>query len=173
MNIQELMLIFDAAYCANLDDPDTRMASDTAGVRAVVLALRDELVATFRQEVTDDVFSETLLNACAVGMLDDILGDVLEKAATHSSPELDEDARKLEAMGQDAGPTIGECFEPAADPSPQCEWTIDGGIDEDAHYETACGDAWCSVLGGTPKQDNYSFCPSCGLPIKFKEPSHD
>lgn len=28
--------------------------------------------------------------------------------ATHGSPELDEDARKLEAMGADPGPTMAE-----------------------------------------------------------------
>ncbi len=52
--------------------------------------------------------------------IDEILAsDGVDKAGTHGSPELDEDARKLEAMGQDAGPTVQdlfpEVFVPAAD----------------------------------------------------------
>ena len=39
-----------------------------------------------------------------------------EKVGTHGTPELDEDARKLEAMGQDPGATF------VTDPAPVCEW---------------------------------------------------
>jgi hypothetical protein len=98
-----------------------------------------------------------------------------EKVGTHGSPELDEDAFKLQAMGKDPGMTIEEFLDehfkpPATDPAPVCKWTLntlpepDGG----SHYETSCGDAWCRWYN-TPKEDNYSYCPSCGKPIKFTE----
>lgn len=38
---------------------------------------------------------------------------------THGSPELDEDAAKLEAMGQDAGPTVQDMFPEAFATAPQ------------------------------------------------------
>jgi|694.fasta_scaffold28940_14 rubredoxin len=73
------------------------------------------------------------------------------------------------AGGNVTNPSEGRVIAPAA--APVCEWTKDTHPDDGSHYDTACGDAWCSILGGTPKQDNYSFCPSCGKPITFKEDS--
>lgn len=43
-----------------------------------------------------------------------------EAAGTHGSPELDDDARKLAAMGQDPGMTLEELLAPAAPET--CEW---------------------------------------------------
>ena len=75
-----------------------------AGIRAVVEALRDVLAKRWTTEGYE-VMNEILAS-------DGVKG-------THGSPELDEDARKLEAMGQDAGPTVQdlfpEVFVPAAD----------------------------------------------------------
>jgi hypothetical protein len=54
---------------------------------------------------------------------------------------------------------------PAA--APVCEWTLDDHPDYGGHYDTACGDAW-NGINGSPREDGYKFCPSCGLPISFK-----
>lgn len=149
MTIDDLMKAFDLAHKAH---------SRRAGIEAVVRALRDEMA------------SGTAWHA-----INEILGDAGEKVGTHGSPELDEDAFKLQAMGKDPGMTIEEFLDehfkpPATDPAPVCKWTLntlpepDGG----SHYETSCGDAWCRWYN-TPKEDNYSYCPSCGKPIKFTE----
>lgn len=68
-----------------------------AGIRAVVEALRDELLPP-KQKASDRV----------------------DKAGTHGSPELDEDARKLEAMGQDAGMTLQDLFPEVFEPAVVC-----------------------------------------------------
>lgn len=74
-----------------------------AGIRAVVEALRDACYGCEHHLLWDEILAS----------------DGVDKAGTHGSPELDEDARKLEAMGQDAGPTVQdlfpEVFVPAAD----------------------------------------------------------
>ena len=72
-------------HIAACEPPD---AIARAAIAAVVRALRDE----------------TEMRSCACRFwLDEILGDAGEKVGTHGTPELDEDARKLEAMGQDPG----------------------------------------------------------------------
>jgi hypothetical protein len=75
----------------------TQGACDAEGIRAIVRALRDGCPSISGHEY-----------------INEILGDEPgpEKAAgsTHGSPELDEDARKLEAMGQDAGLTLEDLF---------------------------------------------------------------
>jgi hypothetical protein len=84
----------------------TQGACDADGIRAVVRALRDEIASKTLTYALDGNEVEDLFN--------EILGDEPgpEKAAgsTHGSPELDEDARKLEAMGQDAGLTLEDLF---------------------------------------------------------------
>ncbi|MFO0450260.1 MAG: hypothetical protein ACK52I_16630 [Pseudomonadota bacterium] len=123
-----------------------------AGIRAVVEALRDEM----RQE-------------CYSSEVDYFLKEILASdgvEGTHGSPELDEDARKLEAMGQDAGPTVQdlfpEVFVPAA--APVCEWT---------GWATRFPMAGCN-LSATYVHRDYrggDMCPLCGKSIKFKEDS--
>ena len=143
-----------------------------AGIRAVVAALRDEVDRIWTWEdmpcnTVLDVFNE-ILGSDAV---EPTVGQRLIKAA-HEAAAI---ARGEAAGGptredgrKDNGLTAPDRPKPAAD---FCEWTKDTHPDDGSHYETACGDAWCSVMGGTPKQDNYSFCPSCGKPIIFKEPT--
>jgi len=85
--------------------PDINGVTDAEGearaaIAAVVRALRDE----------------TEMRSCACRFwLDEILGDAGEKVGTHGCPELDADARKLAALGQDPGATF------VTDPAPVCE----------------------------------------------------
>lgn len=90
MNIDELNTIGEIARQMCAKSGGSIAAMTRAKTRALVEALRDELRK-------DNGFSHPLFN--------EILGS---DAGTHGSPELDEDARKLEAMGQDAGLTIEE-----------------------------------------------------------------
>lgn len=119
MTLDDLVKVYNEAFWRGPKrDSDT---ADHAGIRAVVMALRDDLCEYLEHyQACHEVWSH----------FDDILGGAVETT--------------------------------------KCEWTMDTHPDDGSHYETACGDAWCSVLGGTPKQDNYSFCPSCGKPIVFK-----
>jgi hypothetical protein len=114
MTFDELMKVYDKAASnvafLQYEGPDHR-----AGIRAVVEALRDEWFPQSEPPRTITVEERWFLNR-----LNEILAsDGVDKAGTHGSPELDEDARKLEAMGQDAGPTVQdlfpEVFVPAAD----------------------------------------------------------
>ncbi len=125
----------------------TQGACDAEGIRRVVEALRDEIVyaPAFAEDILDKILAS-----------DGVKG-------THGSPELDEDARKLEAMGQDAGPTVQdlfpEVFAPAA--APVCEWTPQDEGPAHEIWKTGCG---------TRYERNHSpgWCGRCGKPIKFK-----
>ena len=39
-----------------------------------------------------------------------------------------------------------------------CTWTLD---EIDGAYEASCGETW-ALTDGTPKENNYKFCPGCG-----------
>ena len=67
--------------------------------------------------------------------------------STHGSKELDEDAAKLEALGQDAGPTMSdiECL--------------------------LCGDCgWMLDRYDKPQPWRMKVCIACGNPNNFPEP---
>lgn len=117
-------------------------------IAAVVRALRDEMTKLGALEFQDSwavlrKFGEILNDA----------GD--EKVGTHGSPELDDDARKLEAMGQDTGATL------AAEPAPAvCEWTDSGGM----LWATECGQSYGAFVSRFGKD---AYCPRCNKTIKF------
>jgi len=147
MTLDDLARVYLDAYRDAVPDCAT-----TAGIRAVVEALRDEMYQIFRLDaIKADKFWNEILTS---------------DGGTHGSPELDEDARKLEAMGQDAGLT----FAPAADKrewSPVCLWrVISKTYGGDLDCKTGCKQ-W--AIGFSPKN---TVCPSCGKTIVFKEASH-
>jgi len=75
-----------------------------ARTKAIVEALRPRLelyLYTVHQDVTEK---------SAKAFADGFINEILASDGTHGSPELDADARKLEAMGQDAGPTVPDVF---------------------------------------------------------------
>jgi hypothetical protein len=159
MTFDELMKVYDKAASnvafLQYEGPDHR-----AGIRAVVEALRDEWFPQSEPPRTITVEERWFLN-----QLNEILAsDGVE--GTHGSPELDEDARKLEAMGQDAGPTVQDLFPEvfvfAA--APVCEWK---------GWAT-----WFPVSGCNPSAAfvhrayrDGDMCPLCCKQIKFKEDS--
>lgn len=196
--VDDLMLIFDEAEAVVSVTPTKggivpMAAIRRAGIRAVVEALRDEIVpermritsandtctrSSLRQYFNEILGSDAGAEKVAGGSTREDERSVEQLGATSShattSPATDplphlserEKALFVAALKGDAGPTTP----PATAAAPAvCEWTMDTHPDDGSHYDTACGDAWCSVLGGTPKQDNYSFCPSCGKPITFTE----
>lgn len=144
-------------YRENSWHPNIHIHPDEkAGIRAVVEALRDEM----RAHENIDTY-----------VLDEILASDGVEAGTHGSPELDEDARKLKALGQ-------EVFAPAAAPSAQsdiakafeaemravaapdvCVWT---SSKRKGRFVTAC----------EPNDFIWSKTRDtchCGRPIKFTE----
>lgn len=49
---------------------------------------------------------------------------------------------------------------------PQGEWIMQEGYDGDEYYECSiCKDAF-TLMYGTPKDNNYNFCPNCGAKMK-------
>ena len=141
MTIDELLKIFEQA-CVEWGGGDANYSDHSArwfGVRAVANAILREHHEMMAKEILAS---------------DDVKG-------THGSPELDEDARKLEAMGQDAGMTLQDLdldayiTTPAA--APVCEWRI-----KEYCWETSCGRKPIN----TPPA-GYLNC-SCGKPISFK-----
>ena len=49
---------------------------------------------------------------------------------------------------------------------PQGEWTTHEGYDGDEYYEcSVCKDAFV-LMEGTPKDNNYNFCPNCGADMR-------
>lgn len=127
--------------------------TDDAGVRAVVTALRDEMCGA----QSDDERSPITLDT---EQLWQEFQEILASDGTHGSPELDEDARKLEAMGQDAGPTVQDLFPEAFAPAaaPVCEWTP-------RKYEMGF---YATPHGIKFKDRRYDNCGICGLPIAIK-----
>lgn len=127
---------------------------DRAGIRAVVAALRDEIGRCLERDAIWPAM-RTLVDCC-----DDILGDAVnEKAAGAVAQEVEPRLREV---------TGASPVRLAADPSPEvCEWMDDAYI---GCFTTSCSDdaAW-NRLGGTPKDEGYNFCPSCGKPISFRE----
>jgi hypothetical protein len=167
MTLDELNTLFDAACNAQqrANSEDVSLWSCRhAGLKVVVEALRDEIVED----------GNCLYCVGTTKMYNEILASGGVKSGTHGSPELDEDARKLEAMGQDAGPTLDDFIgvtdmmrgtsAPAAAPD-VCEWkrvdgdTLVSGCDDDG-------------LTNSPKI-YWDECPNCGLPIKFKEAANE
>jgi len=47
-----------------------------------------------------------------------------------------------------------------------CTWTFTTSYHKfsEDYWETSCGQAFCMITG-TPKENNYNFCPSCGKPL--------
>lgn len=89
------------------------------------------------------------------------LREQLEAKGTHGTPELDEDARKLAALGQDPGMTLEELLAPDADPAPAvCEWTR---TPYTALYSSCCDEDYLRNV------TDSGMCHRCGLPIKFAE----
>lgn len=141
-----------------------------AGIRAVVMALRNHFQ-----------YGNGWPGASTWKEFDEILASEGEKVVGGQRAPVGSTV-VLKTPTTDPAPTVGQRLIKAAkeaaaiargedtDAAPAvCVWTLETHPDDGSHYETACGDAWCSVLGGTPKQDNYSFCPSCGKPIAFTE----
>ena len=140
--VDELEELFDEEFRKH---PAFRRQGKRAGIIAIVRALRDEMA------------SGTAWHA-----LNEILGDAGEKVGTHGSPELDEDARKLEAMGQDPGMTLEELLAPATAPAPAvCEW-VKG---ETGGVRPSCSD----IYEYAPYVAREGVCPECKAPIKFTE----
>jgi len=150
MNMQELNTLFDAACNAQQranSEGVTLWSCWGAGLNAVVEKLRAEMHAD---------------PGCCWACEDNekLLKSILASDGTHGSPELDEDARKLEAMGQDAGPTVQDLFPEAFTPAaaPVCEWS---------------GEPPLAYMGCKPRNLEWTNdrrkCPSCGKTIKFKE----
>ena len=44
MTFEDLMKIFDKAHCDNIEDPNATVCADAAGVRAVLVAVRDAVI---------------------------------------------------------------------------------------------------------------------------------
>ena len=162
MTLDDLLKVFEQGFQAKLqseDYPREAFATPTlnrAGIRAVVEALRDELFPDLyiapQWEVGD-----------AMAVLDKILGsDVGVKVDTHGSPELNEDARKLAAMGQDPGMTLNELLALATDPAPVCEWRY-----------VAAGNVWLTEceerINGWTTKIGKTECQFCDGAIKFTE----
>lgn len=163
MTLEDLLAQFKAGFRERLHAPLPRPEGDEAiraGIRAVVEALRDELTSVSRLRDVQRVFEE-------------ILASEGVEAGTHGSPELDEDARKLKALGQ-------EVFAPAAAPSAQsdiakafeaemravaapdvCEWTP-RGIFHGARIHAAACDGMVRATFG------FTHCPTCKRAISFK-----
>jgi len=153
MTLEDLMLVYDAAILGR----PRRAAEHRIGVKAVVEALGDEISLDpdcYDCKDTKRLFREILAS-------DGVQG-------AYGSPELDEDARKLEAMGQDAGMTVQdpfpEVFAPAA--APVCVWEQQS---LPAFYNSGCG--LNSMTHGNVVLKCQDTCPSCGKPISFKEGS--
>jgi len=146
----EYSLAFNNALKFVFVDQAAEDRAHRAGIRAVVAALRDE--------VCDP-------NGATQFRINCILASDGEEAGTHGSPELDEDARKLEAMGQDAGMTLQDLdldayiTTPAA--APVCEWLP---------WQHEAGKFY-SMCGGLPRVGNRTerkYCPNCQRPISIK-----
>ena len=134
------------------------LLADAADALEALVAERDRLKAAL-QEIAD------MLNRGPdssqnwdVKSIYDIAREALEAKGTHGSPELDEDAQKLAAMGQDPGATF------AADPAPAvCEWTPDD-FGRVRYWQPSCSR---SALGAGA--DEKGNCYICGKLIKFTE----
>ena len=45
-----------------------------------------------------------------------------------------------------------------------CTWSED----DDGNWSTACGNSYC-MEAGTPKENEYAYCPTCGARIEYIE----
>lgn len=93
--IDELEKIYDDAYSKAYDTlaydvNEEDEQAKRAGIAAVVRALRDEFTKLGTLEFQD--------GWAVLKKFNKILGDAGERVGTHGSPELDEDARKLERL---------------------------------------------------------------------------
>lgn len=143
--------------------------TDDAGMRAVVRALRDEIDRIW---IDEDMGCGTILD-----VFNQILGDAGDEVVGGSANTVDAQQCQTStpSPATDPCPRCGypaqdQCDSPGCniDPAPDvCEWRDDAYI---GCFTTSCSDdaAW-NRLGGTPKDEGYNFCPSCGKPIKFTE----
>ncbi len=177
MTIEELTEAYHSAYSDCLIGTEDGLRARRAGVTAIVRALRDEFVTVFRREYLEDASIETFLSAQVVGMLDQILGDAGEKVAEYTGGMNDLSV----TPATDPAPTVGQRLIKAAheaaaiargdmqpgrvyvtDPAPAvCVWTGE----EYVTYSTSCE----SEHEVDPHKAPPTYCPSCGLPIKFTE----
>jgi hypothetical protein len=183
MTFEDIFQIGEAAHKAVMKSPDGGLTkADRARTKAVVEALRDELPRALSEVARKECCGQgnanrysDQLECCDIPNLlvttdqvHDAINEILASdgvEGTHGSPELDEDARKLEAMGQDAGMTLQdlspEVFAPAA-PS-VCEWTEQG-----FEYRTV----GCNGYGLHAYSNNFkpkrNRCPYCKWPVVIK-----
>lgn len=177
MTLDDLEDLFWNTFDKEVDKNGDNGNGERAGIRAVVMALRDE----------------TAISSCACKFwLDDILGsDAGEKKPDPAPVTIKETiAGTVLRMEQgytggmddlcvtDPAPTVGQRLikaayeaaaiargdaEPAAvhhaDPVPVCVWV---GDDEFWHWT-------CDSSDEILETEDFKFCPSCGLPIKFTE----
>ena len=147
---------------------DVRERAERAGIAAVVRALRDEVDRIW---IDEDMGCGTILD-----VFNQILGDagvqerhltVQEQNIIHSALRRSVKVAGAERVGTPTS-AVAQAKTPATAPAPDvCEWRDDAYI---GCFTTSCSDdaAW-NRLGGTPKDEGYNFCPSCGKPIKFTE----
>ena len=152
MTLDDLCRIYVSAYDAELERTEDLGDLERAGIRAVVTALRDEIYASSHMD--SDYFVSDWMN---------------EILASDGGDKAGGSTRKTEQGDGATGATSAVATTtPAAAPVRCCWWTVDRDPDGEGHYETQCQNGW-TLLHGKPELDGYSFCPSCGKPISFKE----
>ena len=148
MTLDDLIAVFEKARAEAAPFPQHHEDGLYAGVLAIVRALRDEIVPPTKSRAA----SSTMLTRHVRDVFNEILGDAGEKVADYTCNGV------RVFITQDP---------PATDAAPAvCVWTVDRDPDGEGHYETQCQNGW-TLLHGKPALDGYSFCPSCGKPIKF------
>ena len=50
----------------------------------------------------------------------------------------------------------------------KCVWYTETDNNNEPYYETACGEAFCFIVGN-PKNNNMKFCPYCGSELIWKD----
>ena len=146
MTLDELMKVYSDGFSNCLIGTEDGFQSRLAGIRAVVTALRDEVV----RKIDAHKRSGILATETAIDATRDVFNEIL------ANNGMDKAAGKDTAVE----PEAIERSAPAA--APVCEWT-DGG----EHWETSCGDRtfhWSSFQGKI-------FCHVCGKLIEFKDTS--
>jgi len=49
----------------------------------------------------------------------------------------------------------------------KCIWKEESGVDSDVTYSTSC-DNMFTIMEGTPKDNDFKYCPYCGGKLKEK-----
>lgn len=147
MTLDELFEKYYEAWSAVARQTDGDMQSaGRAGIRAVVVALRDAMCGNIKS-------NQSAAEAWAI--FEEILGDAGEKVAGDG---------KADGTGSFVGERDPKA--PATDAAPAvCVWTPE----EYVTHSTSCE----SEHEVDPHKAPPMYCPSCGKPIIFKEPSHE